>query len=159
MHSIVNSAQCSYSGTQDYSILRLHHSRKTLRFSTGSSASHQQTRRELDRRLLLGWAWRGKHNFCLGSIGQNCCMAKPNYRKAWWICCSFPGRKGNQFSKNTYIPRYGVQKCGCATLRCVFAVAWISLEGLRGAAFCKRRGCPWWMCSVLCGFMMSSREI
>lgn len=45
----------------------------------------------------------------------------------------FPGGKGNQFSKNAYVlcPVY----TSVVVLRCVFAAAWASLEGLREAAF------------------------
>ena len=66
--------------------------------------------------------------FTSSTIGeaQNCCMAKPKYKKGWWIWDSFPGRKGNQFSKNTYIPCFSVHKCDCAMLCCVLTVAWTS---------------------------------
>ena len=66
--------------------------------------------------------------FTCSTIGeaQNSCMAKPKYKKGWWIWDSFPGSKGNQFSKNTYIPCFSVHKCDCAMPCCVFTVAWAS---------------------------------
>lgn len=81
----------------------------------------------------------GRHNFCLGTIGQNCCVVKYNYKKFCWIWCSFLGRKGNQFTKNTQSS--AAVYTGVVVLSFVLAVACCLLQGVRvrGVSFCYRR--------------------
>ena len=90
--------------------------------------------------------------FTTSTIGeaQNCCMVKPKCKKGWWIWGSFPGRKGNQFSKNTYISCCSVHKCDCTMPCCVFSFmgfGWLhssSGGGILGGcvAFCMVSRCP-----------------
>ena len=68
---------------------------------------------------------------------------------------TFSGRKGSQFNKNAHILCPHVHKCDCVLL-CVCSCM-VSLEGLRGADFYKRRKYCWWVYSVPADPMMLSR--